>query len=181
MLNPSTRTNLFQMSRFEQTRDSSTTQETELVRRLALLNVVAHLNPATTTEEKAKFDVMIDSCPYPWMYKPGDTIEVKWDKKSGETGNVAVEWEAMKHSTAQFVSYYLEHFDTFFEQTRETILLKLWYNHEVTQRWIEKPCGDVFVHNGKPQQNMNTLIPTLQFIEGLKALRRLPQDVCTII
>jgi len=140
--------------------------EDELIRRLALLNITAHRNPATDLEGKQKNDILIDSSPYPWFVKAGDSIEVKTDRKWPKTGNVAVEWAALKHSTADHVAYFMS--DTFFIQTRRDLMITCYANHIRFKRYRETRGGD--------WSDLLTLILVQEFIEPCKVLRRLPND-----
>lgn len=153
----------FEMTRFLQMRNAANEIEGELIRRLTTLNIKARLNPSEDLAGKQTCDVIIDYCPYAWMYNTGDTIEVKCDQQWMYTGNVAVEWEAMKHSNAHFVSYFLD--DCFYEQPRGSLMWALYENHK-TKKWKEVKAGDWLC--------WNTLIPVSAFIAPCKTLTRLP-------
>ena len=158
-------TNLAWVKKFVSDRANGWQAEDELIRRLSLLGVQAHRNPATDLDGKRANDIVIDNCPYPWLYTSGQTIEVKTDFMWNKTGFVAIEWKAMRDSKSDYVSYFIG--DSFWEQTRHQLILLVWYDQTHAHKWKHGVSMGDF-------HNLGTLIPVHDFIEQCRSLGPIP-------
>lgn len=121
----------------------------EAKKRLEELGYVVEENEATTIEGLRKCDL---TAYLPLKRWEKFLIEVKYDKKWKETGNVALEHKALLHSSSEYIFYKLKGIKGLRRLTRDDAIKIL-----QSDRYRQVPGGDF--------KDLLTLIPWRQFIE----------------
>lgn len=80
--------------------------ENELIKLLLEEGEIVFTNASPFLKDLKKYDLSISSSPYPCDMDI--TLEVKADFKAATTGNVCVERQAMSHTEADMIVYFIE-------------------------------------------------------------------------